>query len=97
MPQIPIPPELIQYVDSGRNPDIYTREFVELVRRGNQLMRGKTTAFASFRDVLAREMTSALPELGADVRRVVEETGGNFDAVKGESGVEAGVEVKKEQ
>jgi mediator of RNA polymerase II transcription subunit 10 len=97
MPQIPIPPELIQYVDSGRNPDIYTREFVELVRRGNQLMRGKTTAFASFRDVLAREMASALPELETDVRRVVEETGGNFDVVKRESGVEAGVEVKKEQ
>src|ERR1700712_1273701 len=33
---IQLPPEIIDYVDSARNPDIYTREFVELVQRGNQ-------------------------------------------------------------
>lgn len=42
----------------------------------NQLARGKERAFAGFRDVLAREMTSALPEVAADVARVVEATGG---------------------
>ncbi|PHH90590.1 hypothetical protein CDD83_3234 [Cordyceps sp. RAO-2017] len=71
-----VPPELLEYVENGRNPDIYTREFVELVRRGNQLMRGKMHAFADFRDVLAREMASALPELAADVAAVVDATGG---------------------
>ncbi|KAI5924914.1 mediator complex, subunit Med10 [Camillea tinctor] len=71
-----IPPELIQYVDNGRNPDIYTREFVELVRRGNQLMRGKQAAFAAFRDVLAAEMGKAMPELRDDVERTVGATGG---------------------
>lgn len=70
-----VPPELVQYVDNGRNPDIYTREFVELARRGNQLMRGKQLAFAGFRDVLAAQMDRAMPELRADVRRVVEVTG----------------------
>ncbi|KAF5129678.1 Mediator of RNA polymerase II transcription subunit 10 [Metarhizium anisopliae] len=71
-----VPPELLEYVENGRNPDIYTREFVELVRRGNQLMRGKMHAFGEFRDVLAREMATALPELRPDVERVVRETGG---------------------
>ncbi|CAJ2510199.1 Uu.00g060990.m01.CDS01 [Anthostomella pinea] len=71
-----IPPELIQYVDNGRNPDIYTREFVELVRRNNQLMRGKQDAFASFRDVLAGEMERAMPELREDAAHVVVATGG---------------------
>ncbi|KAI2639775.1 mediator complex, subunit Med10 [Hypomontagnella submonticulosa] len=71
-----IPPELIQYVDNGRNPDIYTREFVELVRRGNQLMRGKQGAFASFRDVLAAEMDRAMPELRDDTARVLANTAG---------------------
>ncbi|KAK3357742.1 putative mediator of RNA polymerase II transcription subunit [Lasiosphaeria hispida] len=71
-----IPETLIHYVENGRNPDIYTREFVELVRRLNQLMRGKMHAFGSFRDVLAHEMEAALPELRDDVRRVVENTGG---------------------
>jgi mediator of RNA polymerase II transcription subunit 10 len=69
-----VPPELIQYVEDGRNPDIYTREFVELVRRGNQLMRGKMNAFATFRDVLAEQMTSAMPELKDDVARVLAAT-----------------------
>jgi hypothetical protein len=55
-----VPPELLEYVENGRNPDIYTREFVELVRRGNQLMRGKTAGFGAFRDVLAADMAAAL-------------------------------------
>ncbi|RDA84460.1 hypothetical protein CP532_0069 [Ophiocordyceps camponoti-leonardi (nom. inval.)] len=72
-----VPPELLEYVENGRNPDIYTREFVELVRRGNQLMRGKVHAFASFRDVLAGEMLAAMPELREDVATVLEATGGS--------------------
>lgn len=72
----PIPETLIEYVEAGRNPDVYTREFVELVRRMNQLARGKEAAFARFRDVLAAETARAMPELAADVDRVVEATGG---------------------
>ncbi|QUC19288.1 uncharacterized protein UV8b_03529 [Ustilaginoidea virens] len=71
-----VPPELLEYVENGRNPDIYTREFVELVRRGNQLMRGKARAFGEFRDALAREVAGAMPELRGDVDRVLRETGG---------------------
>jgi mediator of RNA polymerase II transcription subunit 10 len=74
-----VPPELLAYVDNGRNPDIYTREFVEGARRSNQLMKGKIEAFASFRDVLATEIARALPELRSDVERVLEETGGRRD------------------
>ncbi|KAJ5085742.1 Mediator of RNA polymerase II transcription subunit 10 [Penicillium argentinense] len=73
---IQLPPEIIDYVDSARNPDIYTREFVELVQRGNQDLKGKQEAFAGFRDVLAREMRSALPECRKEVDRVLETTGG---------------------
>ncbi|KAF3769816.1 hypothetical protein M406DRAFT_66279 [Cryphonectria parasitica EP155] len=73
-----VPRELITYVDGGRNPDIYTREFVELVRRKNQLMKGKMGAFGSFRDILAREIATANPELREDVARVVVGTGGEW-------------------
>ncbi|KAK4106182.1 hypothetical protein N658DRAFT_460504 [Parathielavia hyrcaniae] len=98
-----IPEPLLHYVENGRNPDIYTREFVELVRRMNQLARGKARAFGGFRDVLAREMGCALPELRADVGRVLEATGGgggdvalpeggdgegSVEGVKGEEGVD---------
>lgn len=55
----------------------------------NQLARGKMHAFTDFRDVLAREMNSALPEVRGDVQRVLEATGGESLEVKGENG-EAG-------
>ncbi|KAL2836370.1 mediator complex, subunit Med10 [Aspergillus pseudoustus] len=73
---IVLPPEIIDYVDAARNPDIYTREFVELVQRGNQDLKGKKEAFASFRDVLAREMRGAMPEVRGEVDRVLKATGG---------------------
>ncbi|KAK3954157.1 transcription factor subunit Med10 of mediator complex-domain-containing protein [Pseudoneurospora amorphoporcata] len=88
-PGIPIP--LITYVENGRNPDVYTREFIELVRRNNQLMRGKMHAFRDFRDVLAGEMEAALPELKEDVRRVVEATGGAGPAEGSEEKAREGV------
>ncbi|GFF30659.1 mediator of RNA polymerase II transcription subunit 10 [Aspergillus lentulus] len=73
---IQLPPEIIDYVDAARNPDIYTREFVELVQRGNQDLKGKKEAFASFRDVLAREMKSAMPECRGEVEKVLAATEG---------------------
>ncbi|KAH8673751.1 transcription factor subunit Med10 of mediator complex-domain-containing protein [Xylariales sp. PMI_506] len=85
-----VPPELIQYVEHGRNPDIYTREFVELVRRGNQLVRGKRGAFASFRDALAGEMEKAMPELRADVARVIAATSDTGENGGGGGGGSAG-------
>ncbi|KAJ8065450.1 hypothetical protein OCU04_006135 [Sclerotinia nivalis] len=69
-----IPGDVIHYVDNGRNPDIYTREFIELARKNNQLMRGKMQAFGDFRDVLAGEMEKVFPELGEDIKMVVEAT-----------------------
>lgn len=78
-----MPPELLEYVENGRNPDIYTREFVELVRRGNQLAKGKQRAFADFRDVLAEQMAAAMPELREDVARVVDATGGGRERAEG--------------
>lgn len=74
-----VPEPLVAYVEKGRNPDIYTREFVELVRRMNQLAKGKQRAFLSMRDTLAREMQRAMPECASDVERVVEATGGYLE------------------
>lgn len=49
---------------------------MELVQKGNQYLKGKVEAFASFRDVLAEEMSSAMPEVRGEVERVLEATGG---------------------
>ncbi|KAL8989635.1 MAG: hypothetical protein Q9169_008318 [Polycauliona sp. 2 TL-2023] len=67
-----IPPEIIDYVDSGRNPDIYTREFVELVQKGNQYLKGRSGALTGFRNVLADEMIKAWPEMKTDVDNVLQ-------------------------
>ncbi|KAK0738602.1 transcription factor subunit Med10 of mediator complex-domain-containing protein [Schizothecium vesticola] len=71
-----VPETLVHYVENGRNPDIYTREFVELVRRMNQLMRGKMGGFRQFRDVLGREIEGAMEECRGDVERVMGGRGG---------------------
>ncbi|MCJ1427625.1 RNA polymerase II mediator complex subunit [Sticta canariensis] len=67
-----IPPEIIEYVEDGRNPDIYTREFVELAQKQNQYLKGKSEAFAGFRDVLAQEIVKAMPELKEEVEKRME-------------------------
>jgi len=77
-----IPQEVIQYVDAGRNPDIYTREFVELARSHNQKLKGKMEAFASFRDVLAEQMFIAMPELREDIKKVVDNTSGTAGEIE---------------
>jgi mediator of RNA polymerase II transcription subunit 10 len=59
------------------------------VQRGNQDLRGKREAFASFRDVLAREMRSAMPECRGEVDRVVAATSGAVDGPDGVTGAAA--------
>lgn len=68
------PVDVIHYVEDGRNPDIYTREFVELVVRQNQVLNGRKKAYREFRDVLAREIETAFPELGKEVGEVLQKT-----------------------
>lgn len=74
-----IPEEVINYVEDSRNPDIYTREMVELVMRYNQQLKGRSEAFASFRDILGQQMKVGIPEIKDDVRRVVEASGGGLE------------------
>lgn len=68
---IGIPHELIEYIQDGRNPDIYNREFVEKIQCENQELKGKSEAFASYTDALARQIVVGLPDLRDDVRQVI--------------------------
>jgi mediator of RNA polymerase II transcription subunit 10 len=77
--QVTIPREILVYVQEGRNPDIYTREFVEVIMRQNQKLKGKSDAFATFRDILAREWAAAAPDLKPQIREVVHSTGGSME------------------
>jgi len=70
-----LPPELIAYVESSRNPDVYTREFVEAVQRMNQMLKGRYEAYRTLRDDLAAEIIANIPELKDDVLKIVATTG----------------------
>jgi mediator of RNA polymerase II transcription subunit 10 len=74
-----VPVDLIQYVEDKRNPDVYKRQIVELVMQYNQLQKGRAQAFADFRDILGREMMSAIPDMRDDVRTVLKAAGGQVD------------------
>ncbi|KIW06187.1 hypothetical protein, variant 2 [Verruconis gallopava] len=76
---VQIPDQIIVYVQEGRNPEIYTREFVEVIMKQNQKLKGKSEAFAQFRDILAREWAAAMPELKPQIRDVVHNTGGSLE------------------
>lgn len=66
-----MPPEIIDYIDDGRNPDIYTRDLVEAVQKWNRNAKGQTEAFSSFAAILADEISKSVPELKDDVTRIL--------------------------
>ncbi|KAH7135098.1 mediator of RNA polymerase II transcription subunit 10 [Dendryphion nanum] len=72
---INIPPEVTSYVENSRNPDVFTREFVETVQRMNQMLKGQAQAYRSMQDLLAKAIIKGIPELEDDVKKVVESTG----------------------
>jgi mediator of RNA polymerase II transcription subunit 10 len=72
---VQIPPEIIAYVEDGRNPDIYTREFVELVQKGNQYLKERWRRLRALGMCWRRdEQCDAGGE--REVERVLEATGG---------------------
>lgn len=71
---INIPLEVIQYIEDGRNPDIYTREFVEAIRRSNQYQRAKMHGLKQLRDSLAEKISEEFPDLQDNVKNIIEST-----------------------
>lgn len=71
-----VPSDVVNYVENGRNPDIYNRDFVEAAQQMNQSMKGRSAAYAQFRDALAREMKGGMPEIAEEVDTVLSNTGG---------------------
>ncbi|MCJ1448951.1 MAG: RNA polymerase II mediator complex subunit [Stictis urceolatum] len=76
-----LPPEVIGYVDEGRNPDVYTREFVELVQRGNAYLKGKSEGLKGLKDALAQEIVKEWPEMEGIVGKVLKGEGGGVDGL----------------
>ncbi|KAI9275567.1 transcription factor subunit Med10 of mediator complex-domain-containing protein [Phascolomyces articulosus] len=58
-----IPEEVINYVEQGRNPDIFTQGFVERAASENQFTNGKIKAVDEFRNILSNEFKKHYPDL----------------------------------
>lgn len=76
---IQIAPEIVDYVDDGRNPDIFTRDFVENVQRGNAVINGKQQAFRDFTEIYAKALKEGVPGVSRQVDRVLENAGFQTD------------------
>lgn len=79
---VDIPPEVTTYVEASRNPDIFTREFVETVQRMNQMLKGRTDAYRFLQETLARDFIEGVPALKHDIIRTVEATGGTVSPAR---------------
>ncbi|KAH3680534.1 hypothetical protein WICMUC_000265 [Wickerhamomyces mucosus] len=74
--EVPIPLDVLQYIEDGRNPDVYTREFVEATRKSNQYLRGKMNSFKNLREVLGKKIINEFPELESIVNDINDRTNG---------------------
>ena len=59
---------------------------MEAVQRSNQYLKGKSEAFASFRDILAKEMVKGIPGCKEDVERILAGSGAAAEDVARQNG-----------
>lgn len=71
---IVVPIDILNYIDNGRNPDVYSREFIEVIVKQNQYLNGKMSTMARFRNILAEKVTEAFPDIAEDVCAAVQAT-----------------------
>lgn len=72
--QFPVPIDVLSYIEDGRNPDIYTREFVEVTARTNARLKGKMLGFAKLRDILGKKLVEEFPHLKGEVEDIKNRT-----------------------
>jgi len=65
-----IPNEVVDFVDQGRNPEMYTRDLVERVAGENMYTNGIIDSISSYQKYLASEMKLAFPELGEAIEEL---------------------------
>ncbi|CAI9764095.1 unnamed protein product [Fraxinus pennsylvanica] len=59
---IQVPMEVINLIDDGKNPDEFTRDVLNSCVAKNQITKGKTDTFKSFRSHLLKELDQTFPD-----------------------------------
>ncbi|KAG0299440.1 Mediator of RNA polymerase II transcription subunit 10 [Linnemannia gamsii] len=71
-----VPWEVLSYIEDGKNPDLFSKTFVEAVAGENQFTNGKVTAMkasVSFEAALAQNLGDAFPEDMAEYNQILQE------------------------
>jgi len=59
---VKVPAELLDYVDQGKNPQLYTKEVLERTLNKNKEVNGKIELYKKFRAKLIQELGKDLPQ-----------------------------------
>ena len=59
---IQVPLEVFEYIDSGRNPQLYTKDCMEKAVAKNEEVRGKIEAYRMFKARLMGELNTVFPK-----------------------------------
>jgi len=59
---VKVPMEVLEFIEEGRNPDLFTKEFVERVAAENHYTNGKIWAFQEFHKVYWETLQAHFPE-----------------------------------
>ncbi|KAM3857960.1 mediator of RNA polymerase II transcription subunit 10 [Diretmus argenteus] len=60
--EINVPLEAFEYIDQGRNPQLYTKECLERALAKNEQVKGKIDTMTKFKSLLISELSKVFPE-----------------------------------
>ncbi|KAK0061814.1 mediator of RNA polymerase II transcription subunit 10, partial [Biomphalaria pfeifferi] len=61
VPDVHVPLEVFDYIDQGRNPNLYTKDCLEKALAKNEQVKGKTDSLKRFKAMLLLELSKVFP------------------------------------
>ena len=58
---VQLPIEVFEYIDSGKNPQFYTKDYMEKALNKNEEVKGKIDYYKKFKSILIEELTKVFP------------------------------------
>lgn len=77
---VKIPLEVLQYLDDGKNPQLYTKQCLDATLQRNKEVNGKLEIYKKFRANLLKEMGEEMPNETMLYRVIRERSGGSQEA-----------------
>ncbi|XP_054911858.1 mediator of RNA polymerase II transcription subunit 10 [Poeciliopsis prolifica] len=72
---INVPLDVFEYIDQGRNPQLYTKECLERALARNEQVKGKIDTMTKFKSLLISELSKVFPEEMAKYKDIRGEDG----------------------